>query len=253
MGEKQASGNNENGKDKQTSKKHKEAAADKTVKLGALGRIVANACRPNFSSPSLTTQHPPPPHEQNQGKTKPPDVFFADDPRMEWLPTYVIGKTQDIVSHVNHWIKTGQLPQTFTQIDLLALVYRGAQGIRQSWFTPRAIFDSLNKKHGTHKTNAPDAGTGRKPGQSVKVKKLRAELYEKRKDAEKKKGRYRAECWETWIEEFKTKLRPQSLLDVNVRLQHPYSETVKARDLDLDGWKRLYKQEYAERKKGVGN
>ncbi len=159
MGEKQASGNNENGKGKQTSKKHEEATADKTAKLGVLGRMVANACRPNFSSPPLTTQQPPPPHEQNQGKTKPPDVFFADDPRMEWLPTYVIGKTQDIVSHVNHWIKTGQLPQTFTQIDLLALVYRGAQGIRQSWFTPRAIYDAVKKhdvKRGTNELKIAD-------------------------------------------------------------------------------------------------
>lgn len=218
--------------------------------LGLLGSLLP-PIEPGYFKKLLTvtpdSRTPVPPQE-----VKAPPLFFKNDPRMGWLPEYIIGDTERVVSRVDIFLKGNQLPKGFTVDDLLALVRRGARGMCQAWFTPKAIFEAAQGKRANKRPQEID-GIRKKPGPSADVQKLRCKLFDARKKAEAKTGPHRAECWETWIPRFKNKLRPQSLLDVDVKLQHPYPDPVKACDLDVEGWKRLYKQEYAERKKWVGN
>ena len=109
--------------------------------LGVLGQMLP-PIEIKFPPPKATTITAPPSPEK--AKPKAPDVFFADDPRMKWLPKYLHGDTATRVRRINLWIKGGNLPATFTMQDILALVRRGAPGQTGHWFTPYAHKTSAN-------------------------------------------------------------------------------------------------------------
>lgn len=141
--------------------------------LGLLGRLLP-PMKPQQYFKKLPTMTPDsltlvPPQE-----VEAPPLFSQNDPRMKWLPEYIIGDTVVVVSRVNVFLKGNQLPKGFTVDDLLGLVRRGARGMSQAWFTPSAIVEAAQRKR-TRK-----AGAGRKP-YSATVHKRDAAIYASRK------------------------------------------------------------------------
>jgi len=216
----------------------------KPGKAGVLGRML-----PDFPIPQLKTS----PDETPIPKPA-PRVFFADDDRMKWAIYCVSGGAERAAGRINSWIIGGHLPIDFELDDLLALARRGAPGVSQAFFTPRAISEAsrdINALDGDGKVQQANTQTtgrpGKKPGPSPNAQRLRDKLYDARQVHILKAGASTAESWAKFIPKFIKGLRPKSLLSADVYLQ--YRGTCKARELDAKGWAALYKQEYFRRHK----
>lgn len=214
-----------------------------TGELGILARMLPDIPIPHLEIPALPADTPKP-------ESKPPQVFFADDPRKVWVTEYIIGDVEAVVRTVNRLINGKHLPVDFSQDNLLKLVW-GVLPWKYSPWTPYAIVTAANKYRG--------GSSGKKRVPSADVQKLRNELYTARqkaqKDADKKnpgKGKYTVEYWETWIKKFVKRLESskklQELLDIEVRFTN-LTGTKKVRNFDTDDWKALYKQEVQGGKK----
>lgn len=138
----------------------------KPGKAGVLGRML-----PDFPIPQLKTS----PDETPIPKPA-PRVFFADDDRMKWAIYYVSGGAERAAGRINSWIIGGHLPLDFELDDLLALARRGAPGVSQAFFTPRAISEAsrdINALDGDGKVQQANTQTtgrpGKKPGPSPDV------------------------------------------------------------------------------------
>ncbi len=105
-----------------------------TGELGILARMLPDIPIPHLEIPALPADTPKP-------ESKPPQVFFADDDRMEWVPKYILGNMKTAVIRINIWIKDGHLPKDFERDDLIALARR-APGMTLAWFTPKAIIEA---------------------------------------------------------------------------------------------------------------
>lgn len=79
-------------------------------------------------------------------ENQPQQFIQDDDPRLKWLPQYVIGDTKTIIIRVGIWIRGGRLPLDFNEQDLLKLANKGASGVTQAWFTPFAIVKSVERQ-----------------------------------------------------------------------------------------------------------
>ena len=127
-----------------------------SLELGLLGRLLPPT-KPQQYFKKLPTKPPAPPQE-----VKAPPLFFKNDPRMGWLPEYIIGDTERVVSRVNVFLKGNQLPIDFDIDDVLALARRGGRGMTQAWFTPKAVIESVQGKRKKKRPQEID-GIGKKP------------------------------------------------------------------------------------------
>lgn len=171
-----------------------------------------------------------------------------------WMKMYFGWGLMNTDIRFTYWNKRGELPDINTAADVLRFGLSKGCAITDAGLAKAYEMGLLSDDSPAVLIPAKEAGTagrgtapGKKPGPSPDVQKLRDALFDARQAHILKAGSYTAEAWQTWIPKFTKGLRPKSLLDADVYLQ--YRGTFKARELDIDGWKALYKQEYFQRHK----